>query len=86
MAWPKELEQPDRKTIRKTFNAHADEFNAQQAKAARRAKLIESDWTQLMDVPQKTRAQWATYRQALRDLPRQKDFPMHIVWPQPPAG
>ncbi len=82
--WPKELEQPDRKILQKTFKAHADEFHAQQAKVARLAKLKESDWTQLMDVPEATRQSWAAYRQALRDLPQQNGFPMHIVWPTPP--
>src|SRR5260363_391295 len=59
--------------------------NAQQVKAIRRAKLIGSDWTQLMDVPEQTRTQWAVYRQLLRDLPQQKDFPSQIVWPKPPT-
>lgn len=27
---------------------------------------------------------WAEYRQALRDLPDQKDFPVNIVWPEAP--
>src|SRR5260363_145443 len=84
--WRADAPKPDLKTLKKTFNTHADEFNAQQVKAIRRAKLIESDWTQLMDVPEKTRTQRATYRQLLRDLPQQKDFPSQIVWPKPPAG
>src|SRR5260363_3378 len=48
-------------------------------------KQIGSDWTQLMDVPEQTRTQWAVYRQLLRDLPQQKDFPSQIVWPKPPT-
>tara|TARA_B110000977_G_C10778932_1_gene377782 strand:- start:200 stop:481 length:282 start_codon:yes stop_codon:yes gene_type:complete len=33
--------------------------------------LVESDWTQVVDSPLTTanKTQWATYRQALRDLP-----------------
>jgi hypothetical protein len=48
--------------------------------------LIASDWTQLPDAPlsatQKTA--WATYRQALRDLPDQEAWPL-VTWPQKPA-
>ena len=29
---------------------------------------------------------WATYRQALRDLPRQDGFPFDIHWPERPAN
>ena len=29
---------------------------------------------------------WATYRQALRDLPRQEGFPFDIQWPVSPAA
>ncbi|CCD30223.1 conserved hypothetical protein [Candidatus Glomeribacter gigasporarum BEG34] len=83
--WRADAPKPDLKTLKKTFNTHADEFNAQQVKAIRRAKLIGSDWTQLMDVPEQTRTQWAVYRQLLRDLPQQKDFPSQIVWPKPPT-
>ena len=31
--------------------------------------LNESDWTQIADNPMSNKAQWATYRQALRDFP-----------------
>ena len=46
--------------------------------------LAESDWTQLPDVPVKTKEAWATYRQALRDITEQPD-PFNIVWPTPPV-
>ena len=29
---------------------------------------------------------WKTYRQALRDIPQQENYPVTIVWPQPPIG
>ena len=44
-----------------------------------------SDWTQSADVPQALKDKWAPYRQALRDVPQQPDFPMNIVWPTPPV-
>jgi hypothetical protein len=47
--------------------------------------LRSSDWTQAADVPPQTRAAWATYRQALRDLPQQTQNPNRPVWPPRPA-
>jgi hypothetical protein len=43
-----------------------------------------SDWTQLADSPA-DKAAWATYRQALRDIPQQEGFPLNVIWPTPPA-
>ncbi len=51
----------------------------------RKRMLLNSDWTQLPDVPIATRDAWATYRQALRDITEQPGFPLDIVWPTPPA-
>jgi len=45
--------------------------------------LASSDWTQLPDVPITTKAAWAVYRQALRDVTQQVD-PLAIVWPKQP--
>lgn len=54
-----------------------------QIREDRNNRLSESDWTQLPDVPVDTAA-WATYRQALRDLPTQEGFPLNITWPTKP--
>lgn len=45
--------------------------------------LSESDWTQLADSSANKQA-WATYRQALRDVPTQEGFPWDIQWPTQP--
>jgi len=45
--------------------------------------LSESDWTQLPDA-QVNAAAWATYRQALRDLPANTADPANPVWPTKP--
>jgi hypothetical protein len=37
--------------------------------------LKKSDWTQLPDVPLETKEAWAAYRQALRDLPDNVNWP-----------
>ena len=50
----------------------------------RNALLTASDWTQAGDVPQATKDLWATYRQALRDVPQQAGFPENVTWPQKP--
>jgi hypothetical protein len=54
--------------------------------AQRNALLANSDWTQLADVPltAEMKAQWATYRQALRDITDQSGFPDQINWPGTP--
>lgn len=40
-------------------------------RSSRNLKLMQSDWTQLPDVPltDAKKAEWAVYRQQLRDLP-----------------
>ena len=45
--------------------------------------LAESDWTQVADAPV-DQAAWATYRQALRDIPQQPSFPYSVTWPTSP--
>jgi hypothetical protein len=52
-------------------------------RARRDALLVQSDWTQLPDVPLATKEAWATYRQQLRDITLQPD-PHNISWPTPP--
>ena len=51
---------------------------------AERTKLLTAcDWTQVDDAPV-DKVAWATYRQALRDIPQQEGFPTVIVWPDKP--
>ena len=45
--------------------------------------LSESDWTQVADAPG-DKAAWATYRQALRDLPSTGTDPDALTWPTSP--
>lgn len=46
--------------------------------------LSMTDWTQVADAPV-DRETWATYRQALRNVPIQKGFPWSIDWPVYPT-
>lgn len=53
-------------------------------RAERNSRLSSSDWTQNPDSPVDKSA-WATYRQALRDLPANTTDPQNPVWPVPPT-
>ena len=74
----------------KTAFEHMVEYrarkDAEQAKAVRESRddlLAKTDWTQVDDSPisNVVKSQWATYRQALRDVPTQPLFPWIIEWP-----
>ena len=45
-----------------------------------------SDRTQLSDTPltSSKKTAWATYRQALRDLPENTEDPKNVTWPSQP--
>jgi hypothetical protein len=62
-------------------------YLATTTKAFRDQLLQASDWTQIPNSPltAEQQAVWATYRQALRDVPQQTEFPLSIVWPIPPV-
>jgi len=65
------------------YEARMDEDQASLVRLARNKKLADCDWTQLADAPVDDLA-WATYRQALRDIPNQEGFPWTVVWPLKP--
>jgi hypothetical protein len=46
-----------------------------------------SDWTQLPDsqLSNSKKAEWATYRQALRDLPSTATLGLKVEFPDPPS-
>ena len=48
--------------------------------------LAASDWTQANDSPltDEAKTSWATYRQALRDLPSSSDWP-NVTFPEEPS-
>lgn len=72
-----------------TFQFHpafpdaTNEHKWEQIKLWRNAELAKSDWTQLPDAPVDKSA-WATYRQALRDLPAQGGLADDAVFPTAP--
>ena len=61
-----------------------DDEKAGQVRAERNDKLKGSDWTQGKDIPDDVSSQWAIYRQALRDITAQSEFPWGVQWPTQP--
>jgi hypothetical protein len=68
-------------------NLSSEETDAQwvRVRTERNGKLFDCDWTQLPDAPltNTQTAEWATYRQDLRDITDQAD-PFNITWPEKP--
>jgi hypothetical protein len=56
------------------------------ARKDRDSLLAACDWTQVPDSPlsAEKRTAWGVYRQNLRDVPKQANFPFTIQWPQKP--
>jgi len=50
------------------FSDATDQQKLKQIRYWRNDQLVRTDWTQVLDAPVDASA-WATYRQALRDLP-----------------
>lgn len=63
-----------------------NDVKADEVRAERNTKLASSDWTQLQDAPLglEQKAAWSVYRQALRDISTQADFPWDVQWPTKP--
>lgn len=67
------------------FPDASNEAKWEQIKLWRNAQLVCTDWTQIADAPT-DKAAWATYRQALRDLPAQGGKADTAVFPTQPGG
>ena len=63
------------------YAAGANDRKAAEVRTERNAKLTATDWTQGFDTPQATKDKYASYRQALRDIPAQSGFPNNVTWP-----
>ena len=62
--------------------ADANNRKAEKERAKRNKLLADTDWRASSDLTLST--EWATYRQALRDVPAQAGFPNTITWPTKP--
>lgn len=66
------------------YKARKDSEQATSVRQTRNEKLAMTDWTQARDVVLANDAEWATYRQALRDISSQPGFPWAVIWPKEP--
>jgi hypothetical protein len=68
------------------YKAQKDVEFAKAARDTRDRLLAECDWmvVKSLESGQAVPAEWATYRQALRDIPQQAGFPTSIDWPVKP--
>ncbi len=66
--------------------AEAADLNLNMVRAQRNSSLRGSDWTQIADATlgDHTIEEWATYRQALRDVPQTYSRVSEVVWPNDP--
>jgi hypothetical protein len=65
------------------YKAMKDTEQAKSVRSSRTEQLKECDWTQINDSTA-DKAAWATYRQALRDIPTQNGFPWIVTYPDKP--
>lgn len=65
------------------YKSMKDEEQAKAVRDQRNQKLAASDWTQVIDAPVDQVA-WAAYRQALREVTGQAEFPWAVTWPVEP--
>lgn len=66
------------------YTAQKDEEQAKAVRTDRNRRLADSDWTQGKDIAEAISTAWASYRQALRDVPAQTGFPWEVQWPAQP--
>ena len=62
-----------------------DAERLEQLRMQRNNKLRNSDWTQNRDVVLSNDSEWATYRQALRDITNTYQNVDDVVWPTEPS-
>jgi len=60
--------------------------SASEVRQNRNNRLAASDWTQMPDYSASNKSDWATYRQALRDITTHSSFPdlQDSDWPEAP--
>ena len=73
----------DEAEVAQEQQAEADS-QSHRVRVNRTLRLQASDWTQGKDIANEVSTAWATYRQALRDVPSQEGFPWNVTWPETP--
>ena len=59
-------------------------FYEESVRFERNELLDRYQWTETADLTTDEKAAWKTYKQALRDLPKQSGFPYDVTWPTKP--
>jgi hypothetical protein len=79
-------EEAERDAEEAAYTAGENDRLATAARQKRDALLSQSDWmvTKAMESSASLNFEWASYRQALRDIPQQAGFPANIDWPVKP--
>jgi hypothetical protein len=67
------------------YRQRLDDEQAKRVRDDRNKRLADCDWTQLSDAPVDA-ADWAAYRQDLRDVTAQEGFPWEVEWPEMPTA
>lgn len=77
----------DTDTFSGPTDAEQNGLDLQALRSQRDELLSQSDWTQFNDSPldNTKKQEWATYRQALRDLPANTTDPANPTWPTKPS-
>jgi len=84
LVWHSDSPMPTQDELDAAWPAVRDALAWDEVRAERDRLLAASDWTQVADAPVDA-AVWATYRQALRDVPQDYATPDEVVWPIQPA-
>jgi hypothetical protein len=68
------------------YRATKDAEQAKSVRSQRDAELVKSDWMVIKasETGVALNADWAAYRQALRDITAQDGFPWNVTWPTQP--
>ena len=81
------VEPSDHAAVTAVVQAHsgADHAAWREVRAKRNLLLRDCDWTDLPNSPVENGPEWATYRQALRDIPQDFGSADAVTWPTKPA-
>ena len=79
-----ELTEPTSEEIQTKYDELVAAEPLKLLREVRNDKLAETDWTQSRDVTLTNDADWATYRQALRDITDTYSDLDSVVWPTKP--
>ena len=60
------------------------DYFSSEALTYRNAQLSQSDWIANSDIQLENHMEWMQYRQDLRDITAQPDYPFTVVWPTKP--